>query len=305
MLTPFGTIAANVRVATADVDGDSIQDTILVTGPGVPIRVAVLSGVDSSTLVAPFDPFGGNFTGGGFVAAADLDSDDLAEFVVTPDEGGGPRVSVFSRLAGGTVQLKANFLGIDDDAFRGGARAALGDVDNDGTPDLLVAAGFGGGPRVALFDGAALFGTRDKLVPDFFAFPDDATTLRNGIFAALGDIDGDGAADLIFGGGPGGAPRVYILSGDFLMSGNPNLFSQPIANFFVAGNANDRGGVRLAVTDTDDDSRTDLIAGSGEGSPARIRIYRGANFNGTGEPSQFQDINVFDGVTLAGGVFVG
>ena len=48
----------------------------MVTGPGVPIRVAVISGADNSTvLVAPFDPFGGDFTGGGFVAAGDFDGD--------------------------------------------------------------------------------------------------------------------------------------------------------------------------------------------------------------------------------------
>jgi autotransporter-associated beta strand protein len=303
--SPFGVIAATVRVATADVNGDQIKDTILVTGPGVPIRVAVVNGVDSTTLIAPFDPFGGNFTGGGFVAAADLDGDNRAEFVVTPDQGGGPRATIFSLPASGTLQTKANFFGIDDEAFRGGARPALGDIDHDGTPDLLIAAGFGGGPRIALFRGDTLFTTRTKLVSDFFAFPEDAKTLRNGVFAALGDINGDGYADLVFGGGPGGGPRVYILSGQLLTAGSPNLFTQPVANFFVAGNDKDRGGVRLAVTDADDDAKADLVVGSGEGSPARVRVYRGVNFNGTGEPATFQDLTPFGTGNLADGVFVG
>src|SRR5207249_11016849 len=118
----------------------------------------------------PFDPFGGNFTGGGFVAAADIDGDGKAEFAVAPDQGGGPRVTIFS-LVNGAAIVRANFLAIDDANFRGGARAALGDVNKDGKPDLLVAAGFGGGPRVALFDGATVLGNRTKLVGDFFAFP--------------------------------------------------------------------------------------------------------------------------------------
>ncbi|MFO0802276.1 MAG: FG-GAP-like repeat-containing protein [Gemmataceae bacterium] len=303
--SPFGTIAATVRVATADVNGDQIKDTILVTGPGVPIRVAVVNGVDSTTLIAPFDPFGGNFTGGGFVAAADLDGDNRAEFVVTPDQGGGPRATIFSLPASGTLQTKANFFGIDDESFRGGARPALGDINHDGTPDLLIAAGFGGGPRIALFRGDTLFTTRTKIVGDFFAFPEDAKTLRNGVFAALGDINGDGYADLVFGGGPGGGPRVHILSGQLLTTGSPNLFTQPIANFFVAGNDKDRGGVRLAVTDADDDAKADLVVGSGAGSPARVRVYRGVNFSGTGEPATFQDLTPFGTGTLADGVFVG
>ncbi len=306
-LSPFGAIPANVRTAVADVNNDGTPDTILVTGPGVPIRFAVVSGVDNSTLLIPVTaPFAGSedFTGGGFVSAADLDGDGRAEIVVTPDQGGGPRVTIFS-LVGSTPTVRANFFGIDDPNVRGGARSALGDINKDGTPDLLVAAGFGGGPRVSLFDGTTLLTTRTKLRNDFFAFPEDAATLRNGIFAALGDINGDGFADLIFGGGPGGAPRVFILSGAFLTSNNPNLFSQPVANFFVAGNSNDRGGVRVAVKNADGDARADLAVGSGEGSPANVRVYRGLNFITNGEPGTFQDLSVFGGAALTDGVFVG
>ena len=305
-VAPFGSSSVTVRSATADLNSDGFPDTVFVTGPGTPVRVTVISGADNTTvLLAPFDPFGGDFTGGGYVAAAGT------QFAVTPDQGGGPRVVIF-RL-GSTVN---SFLGIDDPAFRGGARPAFGDVNGDGTPDLLVAAGFGGGPRVALFDGTTLgfqggrpgSGIPDRpqrLVSDFFAFPGDAATLRNGVFAALGDIDGDGFADLAFGGGPGGAPRVYVLSGQLLMAGSPNLFAQPVANFFVAGNDADRGGVRLAVENADDDSKADLAVGSGEGSPAKVRVYLGKNFTGAGEPAAFQDIAEFGGAPLPGGVFVG
>src|SRR5262249_25136134 len=68
-LSPFGPVPANLRPAVADVDGDGVADTILVTGPGTPARLAVVGGKDGSLLVPPFDPFGGDFTGGGFVAA--------------------------------------------------------------------------------------------------------------------------------------------------------------------------------------------------------------------------------------------
>jgi hypothetical protein len=301
----FPGLSGQVRAATADINGDGSPDTILVTGPGTAIQVAAGSGADNLTvLVQPVDPFGGGFTGGGFVTAADLDGDGKAEFAVTPDQGGGPRVSIYS-LVNGAAAIKANFLAIDDANFRGGARPALGDVNHDGAPDLLVAAGFGGGPRVALFDGTTVLGSRTKLVNDFFAFPEDAQTLRNGAFAALGDVNGDGFADLIFGGGPGGGPRVYILSGQILMAGSPNLFTQPVANFFVANNSADRGGVRLAVKDADGDNLADVVAGSGEDSKANVRIYLGKNFNTIGEPGTFQDLAVFGGTVLASGVFVG
>ena len=305
-VTAFAGSTANVRTTTADVNGDGTSDLIAVTGPGVPIRVTVISGVDNTTvLVAPFDPFGGNFTGGGFVSAADIDNDGRAEFIVSPDQGGGPRVSIFSRAADGTLNTRANFLGIDDPNFRGGVRTAIGDVNNDGTPDLAVAAGFLGGPRTAIFNGTTLFATPTRLINDFFAFPgSDAVTLRNGAFVAAGDVNGDGFDDLIFGGGP--APRVFILSGQLISAGDvAGAQAAPIGNFFVAGSTSDRGGVRVSAQDIDGDNRDDVVVGSGAGSSAKVRAYLGANFTTAAEPAAFQDLTVFGGATLADGVYVG
>jgi uncharacterized delta-60 repeat protein len=309
-LTPFGATGGNVRVATGDVNGDGFDDTVLVTGPGGPVRVAVINGADNTTqLVAPFDPFGDpGFTGGGFVAVADFDNNGRAEFVVTPDQGGGPRVVIFSLPAGttGTATLRANFFGIDDPNFRGGARAAAADVNGDAVADLAVAAGFLGGPRVSLYDGKTVFATPTRLLGDFFAFDGpDAVTLRNGVFVAAGDVNGDGFADLVFGGGPGGGPRVLTLSGQLLTTGGiAAAHATPVSNFFVAGDSANRGGVRLAVVDADGDNKADLVAGSGEDVPSRVRVYLGKNITTTAEPATFQDLDPF-GTTLPGGVFVG
>ena len=223
------------------------------------------------------------------------------------DRGGGPRVSIFSLNPDGSLATRVNFFGIDDPDFRGGARSALGDVNHDGTPDLAVAAGFLGGPRVAVFDGKTVFATPTRLVGDFFAFPgSDAVNLRNGAYVSIGDVDGDGFGDLIFGGGPGGAPRVFVLSGKLVTGGNvAGAYAAPVANFFVDGNDRDRGGVRVAATDADGDDRADLAVGSGEDSPARVRVYLGKDFTTPAEPSAFQDLTVFGGPVLDGGVFVG
>src|SRR5215213_2037736 len=79
------------------------------------------------------------------------------------------------------------------------------------------------------------------------ALPIFEQTLRNGVFVSAGDFDGDGFADLVAGGGPGGGPRVLILSGKDLSGGN---LTSPtaIANFF-AGDDNRRGGVRVTAKD--------------------------------------------------------
>ncbi len=171
-------------------------------------------------------------------------------------------------------------------------------------PDLAVAAGFGGGPRVTLFRGTSLL-SRATPFANFFAFPEDAETLRNGTYVSIGDVNGDGFGDLIFGGGPGGAPRIFILQGSLISAGNiSGATSSPIANFFAGGNVDDRGGVRVAVSNSDGDSQAEVFAASGLNVAGRIRVYRGSTFTGSGEPAGAQVLDVFSGA-LADGIYVG
>ncbi|HUR55544.1 MAG TPA: FG-GAP-like repeat-containing protein [Gemmataceae bacterium] len=298
--------AVGVRGTTADVNGDGTPDLIHAAGPGGGPEVTVIDG-KTGARVASFLAFEPTFTGGVFVAAADLDADGKPEIVVTPDQGGGPRVVVFSVVPGGAVTQRTSFFGFDDANFRGGARIAAGDVNNDGTPDLAVAAGFLGGPRVALLNGKTVLGTPAKLIGDFFAFPGtDAVNLRNGVYVAAGDVDGDGFADLTFGGGPGGAPRVFTLSGALLTTRGPDAAqASPLSNFFVGGSTTDRGGVTVAATTQTDDTRATVAVGSGQGSAGRVRVYRGTDITSAAEPTAFQDVTVFGGAAVPGGVFVG
>src|SRR5205823_6647964 len=101
--------------------GDGIADLVVGTGPGSATQVRILDGRTGAELfsVAPFEAA---FTGGVYVAAGDITGDGIPELIVTPDEGGGPRVEVYR---GTDFALIRNFFGIDDSNFRGGARAAL------------------------------------------------------------------------------------------------------------------------------------------------------------------------------------
>ena len=299
------TVTGGVRVAMADVNGDGVADVIVGSGPGSAPSVIVYDG-KTNAKIATLTPFEASFTGGVYVTAGDIDGDGKADVIVTPDQGGGPVVTIYSGAkltagATGDAALITRYFGIVDPNFRGGARAAVGDVNGDGTPDVAVAAGFLGGPRVSVWNGKTLTpgGTPQTLFNDFFAFEQ---TLRNGVFIAVGDVNGDGMADIVAGGGPGGGPRVTVFSGKDLVSSGGGTLTQ-LANFF-AGDPNNRGGVRLTTRDIDGDGLADIITGPGTGNGGTVTAYLAKNIPAQGNPSSTAfTVAPFSGFN--GGVFVG
>ncbi len=284
---PFPGNPGGVRAVTADITGDGVPDTIAVPGPGTGARLIAYNG-NNGAIVQDIQPFESTFTGGMFVASGDFNGDGVADLVVSADVGGGPRVKVIDGATGATL---ADFMGIDDASFRGGARVAVGDINGDGIADLVVAAGFGGGPRVAVFDGASVAaGNPTRLAPDFFAFE---STLRNGVFVAVGDIDGDGFGDIITGAGPGGGPRVLGFSGTSIFGGQPTIITD-----FFAGDQSQRGGVPVSALDVDSDGRVEIITGSAPGGVASVKFFN---------PQTGAQLNEFfaERGEFLGGVFVG
>ncbi len=285
-----------VRVASGDCTGDGVPDLITGSGPGAAPLIQVFDGA-SGQLVDRFFAYEESYQGGVLLAAGDMNRDGFVDILVSPDQGGGPRIRIFD---GRTGMVTADFFGIDDANFRGGARVGLGDVNADGFLDLAVGAGYGGGPRVALFDGKAMVTQNQgvKLVADFFVFE---PSLRNGVYLTVGDLDGDGFGDLIAAGGPGGGPRVLGLHGPSLLAGDGQMHV-PMVNFFVE-DPQSRGGVRIIAKDLDGDRLADLVTGSGEGEPPMVHLYRGWDLKTQASPEPLDAFMAYD--WGFGGVFVG
>jgi len=123
------------------------------------------------------------------------------------------------------------------DFIGGSVNVAVGDVTGDGTNDVIVGAGDGGGPIVRVFDGAALPAITRPL---YQLVPYDVN-LRGGVNVAVGDVNADGKIDVITGAGNGGGPHVKAFSG--ADNGATTLMS------FMAYETTFRGGVRVAGAD--------------------------------------------------------
>ncbi|MFO0805148.1 MAG: proprotein convertase P-domain-containing protein [Gemmataceae bacterium] len=299
-----GGFFGGIRVAVGDVTGDGVPDYVMGSGPTIQASVTVFNGATGKRIL-DYKPFE-NFTGGVFVTTGDITGDGIDEIIMTPDEGGGPRVTV---LRGGDFARIFNFFGIRDESFRGGARAAVGDLNGDGFGELVVAAGFGGGPRISIYDGAFLAqGKFANPIGDFFIFEEG---LRNGAYVAVGDVNGDGFGDLVAGAGPGGGPRVMVVSGKKLLEAGPDgpypALAAPIANYF-AGDPNARGGVRVTTKNIDGDRNSEVVTGSGGSDDfgnlggSRVSVYLGKNLTA----NNYLPVDEFDYITgFYNGVFVG
>ena len=300
------------RVLSADVNGDGTPDTVTATTGSTTALIYAYDGKTGDLLTAAagmyaFDP---GFKGGVNLAAGDFNGDGKMDIVAAADTGGGPRVRVFdgSQFVAkvdtayhpvgyhAEGQVLADFFAIDDPDFRGGVRAAAGDLNGDGKADLVVAAGAGGGPRVAVFDGQSLLpgNTAVKLVGDFFAYE---SSLRNGATVSVGDVNGDGKVDLVTGAGPGGAPRVTVFSGPDVLN-NQGAGSARLADFFVNGNVTGRQGTSLTVRDVDGDGKADVVATNA----GKAYVYTGTGLTATGQQKAAAVLDAFGDPT---GVNVG
>lgn len=164
--------------------------------------------------------------------------------------------------------------------FDGGMDVAVGDVDGDGDDEIVVGAGRSGGPMVQVFQGDG------TLIAQWFAY---AESLRTGVKVAVGDLNGDGKAEIITGVGAGGGPQVRV----FDAAGKPKF-----GNGFFAFDSSFRGGCDVTVGDFNGDGKAEIATAAGPGGSPHVRVFsRKGRFLGT-EFRPFASDNT-GGVSLA------
>ena len=95
---------------------------------------------------------------------------------------------------------------------------------------------------------------------------------QSGIRVAMGDINHDGAADLVISAGAGWSPRVRIYDGSALATGH----TVQIVPGFLAYAWPMWNGVNVAVGDVNGDGYDDLIVSQDAGGTTKVRVWSGA-----------------------------
>ena len=140
---------------------------------------------------------------------------------------------------------------------------------------------------------------RGDRITDFFAFEN---SLRNGVYVAGGDFNGDLLSDIVVGAGPGGGPRVQVFEAKSLI--NTPEAPTSLINFFGFSSTS-RQGVRVAVKNVDGDAIPDLLIGEGAGNISRIRTYAGGKLDAMKSPNLIDDTVLFDDFSSLNGAQVG
>jgi len=252
-----------VNVATGDFDGDHAED-IAVTpiGAGGPnIRIYTYDATEEAfELLDWFFGYGEEFRGGVNVAAGDLDNDGIDELIVTPRGAMSPEVKVFRYNAGTQAFDLVDSVTAYQDTFFGGVQVATGDVDSDGSDDIIVAPFLNGGPNIRIY---SLNGSDELELLDWLMAYDNS--YRGTLSMQVGDTDGDGYNEVVV------APKTLGDSTVKVLRYDGTDFEE--VDSFMAYDEHFTGGVNLFVHDTDADGFDEVMASPASHGGPNLRVY--------------------------------
>jgi hypothetical protein len=261
---PRDFLGASVAAA-GDVNADGVPDIIVgMPGPALPLatltKARVYSGADGTTLFTLTGSGAGDHFGAAVAGVGDLNGDGFADVAVgAPDADvaavNAGRVSLFAGVDGGLLRhIDGGVAG----AHLGVSVAPAGDVDDNGSPDILVGApgdvfgGIAGGSAYVFSagDGSVLLAVHGDI-------------FHGGLgqsVAGVGDVNGDGRPDVAV-----CAPVKDFNGAVLVISGADGSLLYEIADELFFG---ELFGIGLcAAGDVDGDGVGDIVAGTSQPNP--------------------------------------
>ena len=212
--------------------------------------------------------------GGARVAVGDVDGDGLDEVVVglSGNAGGAGWIAVLDDAAHGHALVR--WLRVPWDRYNtenGDVFPAVGNLDADPAAEIVAGLGNGSNGWYAIFDDASAnyaFTAWRQL--DWMMYDAANGTTH----PAVGDVDGDGANEIVLGTGTGGSGWIAIVNG----AASGFAHRRWIQVHWDAYNQSG-GGVWPAVGDVDGDGRGEIVAGLEQGGNGWAEVIDDAAMN--------------------------
>ncbi|MGM9476242.1 FG-GAP-like repeat-containing protein [Pedobacter sp. GSP4] len=250
ILSSFGNSRESKSMAIADLDNNGIMDYVLSNRGNHTVGIYMNGAVNEATYTkaTDYEPEG--------VTIADLDADGYLDIVVGNNYGKSLSVYRNNLSAGGSFMDQVEF-----GSAPGPRVLAIGDLDGDGKPEIIVAENslspqnpYGdGGKFINVLWNKSLKGTIDRYS---FATAQYFEVGSSPAFVRIADIDGDGKQDLVVGNGSGSISILRNTIKNYTI--DVNSFA-PKVLFDVAGVD------CVVVDDFDGDGKPDIAASNNEG----------------------------------------
>lgn len=236
-ITAFaGGYQGGVSIAVGDFTGDGRPDIVVAMESGPLSTVRVFNGVTGLPLagnLGGFSAYANTMKGGVRVAVGDVNGDGVPDIVTVPASGFRALVRVYSgKVVKGATPTRLREFNAFPTTVVTGFHVAAGQLLGDQRAEIVVGTGAGTPGQVRVY------GTTNTPLRTIHPF---GTTYTGGVRVGVGDVNGDGKLDLLFGSGPGLAPQVRFYDATTLAE----LFSG-LGPLFPYTDLTQKSGVTLA-----------------------------------------------------------
>ncbi|MBI5407982.1 MAG: VCBS repeat-containing protein [Nitrospirae bacterium] len=282
-----------VNVAAGDLNHDGKDEIITAPGPGPdnPAEIRIYN--PNGNELANLKTTAYEYKYGATVASGDLNGDGYDEVIV--GTGAGADTPAYIKVyVYDPAQQKMTDSGINLLAYNTGygVNVAAGDVDGDGTDEIITAPGAGRSNTgtIKIWKADTTMGAGQWSATQNMQYT-AVYKYKYSVTIASGDINGDGSAEIITGAGPDRRAhddiKIYDGSGDKVSEFRAYM----VRNY----------GVNVACGDLDKDGVAEIVAGAGggAGNRAMVKVF---DANGV-EKASFKAFNTRFGVNVAVGDF--
>lgn len=239
-------------LATGDVTGDGVYDTIVAPAKNASANIVVISG-STGGIFSSFIVFPG-YLGGINLAVGDINGDGANEIIAASNGVASGTVGVFN---GKGTRNFFNFYPYGSQ-YHGAVSVTAIDTNGDGKYEIATGTGAGVAPHVKVFN------DRIQTLASFYAFSVNYTA---GINLAAGDLNNDGRQELIVATNGGTQATIRVF--------NPLNPTQVRQTAVFPGFT---GKIDIGVVDYRSNGQLGIVVGAGPGAQPVVNILNGLNF---------------------------